>query len=45
MLSKAYRIIAQDLRGYGESVVTAGKVSLEDHATDTGRLLDRLGVD
>ena len=40
LLSKAYRIIAPDLRGYGESMVTAGKVSLEDHATDIGRLLD-----
>ena len=45
LLRRTYRVIALDLRGYGESMVTAGKVRLEDHAADIRNLLDHLGVD
>lgn len=38
------RIIAPDLRGYGESPVVAGKTLLSDFAEDIAELLDRLGV-
>ncbi len=39
------RVIAPDLRGYGESVVTPGKVTLDVFATDLRDLLDALGLD
>lgn len=45
MLRKTHRVIAPDLRGYGESTITIGKVKLEDHAADIRDLLDFLGVD
>lgn len=38
------RMIAPDLRGYGESAVTPGKVTLETFARDLAALLDHLGV-
>lgn len=44
-LGTTYRVITPDLRGYGESSVTMGKVGLENHATDIRDLLDHLGVD
>ncbi len=44
LLSTAYRVITPDLRGYGESTVTVGRVNLEDHAADIHSLLDALGV-
>jgi pimeloyl-ACP methyl ester carboxylesterase len=44
LLQATYRVITPDLRGYGESSVTVGKVRLEDHAHDIRQLLDSLGV-
>jgi pimeloyl-ACP methyl ester carboxylesterase len=43
-LSSRYRVLAVDLRGFGESGVTAGTVSMEQYADDLARLLDGLGV-
>jgi 3-oxoadipate enol-lactonase len=37
--SKTHRVLAPDLRGFGESTVTAGSVSLEDFADDIQGLL------
>ncbi|MEU6596109.1 alpha/beta fold hydrolase [Streptomyces flaveolus] len=39
------RVIAPDLRGYGASPVTPGKVPLARHAEDIAELLDHVGVD
>ncbi|QFU86051.1 alpha/beta fold hydrolase [Amycolatopsis sp. YIM 10] len=39
-----WRVIAPDLRGYGETTVVPGKTFLETFARDLGELLDRLGV-
>ena len=44
-LRTTYRVITPDLRGYGESSVTVGKVGLADHAADLRDLLDHLGVE
>lgn len=43
-LSRDHRCIAPDLRGFGQSSVTAGKVSMEQFADDLAALLDVLGV-
>ncbi len=40
-----WRVIAPDLRGYGESTVVPGKTRLETFARDIGQLLDHLGVE
>lgn len=40
-----YRIIAPDLRGYGESEAVADKTMLEEFARDIAALLDELKVD
>lgn len=40
-----WRVIAPDLRGYGASAVTPGRVTLEVFADDLAALLDALGVD
>ncbi|MCX4451450.1 alpha/beta fold hydrolase [Streptomyces sp. NBC_01789] len=40
-----YRVITPDLRGYGRSSVTPGKVFLSDFADDLAALLDHLGVE
>lgn len=39
-----FRVIAPDLRGYGETTVVRGKTTLETFASDISHLLDRLGV-
>lgn len=39
-----YRVIAPDLRGYGESTVVAGKTTLDLFARDLDALLSALGV-
>ena len=39
-----HRVIAPDLRGFGESDVTAGTVTMEQHADDLAALLDELNV-
>jgi len=44
-LSRAYRVIAPDLRGFGRSGVTEGKVTMKQFADDLAGLLDALGVD
>ena len=43
-LSPHYRVIAPDLRGFGRSAVTPGKVTIEQFADDLGAMLDVLGV-
>jgi pimeloyl-ACP methyl ester carboxylesterase len=40
-----WRVIAPDLRGYGESTVVPGKTTLDVFARDIAALVDRLGVD
>ncbi|CAM5399713.1 4-carboxymuconolactone decarboxylase OS=Streptomyces tendae OX=1932 GN=pcaC PE=4 SV=1 [Streptomyces tendae] len=40
-----YRVITPDLRGYGGSGVTPGRVLLADFADDLAALLDELGID
>jgi pimeloyl-ACP methyl ester carboxylesterase len=40
-----WRVIAPDLRGYGESTVVPGKTMLETFARDIATLLDHLGLD
>lgn len=40
-----YRVIAPDLRGYGESTVVPGSTPLSVFAADLAGLLDRLGID
>jgi pimeloyl-ACP methyl ester carboxylesterase len=39
-----HRVIAPDLRGYGETTVVPGKIPLETYARDLESLLDHLGV-
>lgn len=41
---RGWRVIAPDLRGYGESTVMPGKTRLETFARDIASLLDRLHV-
>ena len=43
-LSDRYRVIAPDLRGFGESGVTAGTVTMRDMADDLVSLLDALQI-
>jgi 3-oxoadipate enol-lactonase len=43
-LAADYRVIAPDLRGFGQSGVTAGTVSMQQMADDLAAVLDRLGV-
>ena len=43
--SSKYRIIAPDLRGYGESEAVADKTMLEEFARDIAALLDELKAD
>ncbi|MFF4166259.1 alpha/beta fold hydrolase [Streptomyces sp. NPDC001741] len=40
-----YRVVTPDLRGYGRSGVTPGKVFLADFADDLAALLDHLGIE
>lgn len=40
-----YRAVTPDLRGYGRSSVTRGKVFLSDFADDLAALLDHLGIE
>ena len=44
-LSADYRVIAPDLRGFGRSEVTPGKVTMQQLADDLAALLERLGVE
>ncbi len=45
LIAAGYRVITPDLRGYGDSGVTPGKVLLCDFADDIAALLDHLGVE
>jgi len=40
-----WRVVAPDLRGYGETTVVPGTTALERFARDIAGLLDRIGVD
>jgi 3-oxoadipate enol-lactonase len=42
--NKCWRVIAPDLRGYGESSVIPGKTTLDVFATDIATLLDQLHI-
>jgi 3-oxoadipate enol-lactonase len=44
-LATDYRVIAPDLRGFGQSTVTEGVVTMETYADDLAALLDELGID
>ena len=44
-LTGRFRVITPDLRGYGDSPVTAGTVKMRQLADDVGHLLQRAGVD
>ncbi len=43
-LADSYRVIAPDLRGFGQSTVTDGTVSMDQFADDLNALLDALDV-
>lgn len=43
-LAARYRVIAPDLRGFGSSGITPGKVTMEQFADDLASLLDALGI-
>ena len=43
-LSESFRVIAPDLRGYGQSAATAGLVTMAELAGDVEALLDDLGI-
>ncbi|HEX6534145.1 MAG TPA: alpha/beta hydrolase [Gemmatimonadaceae bacterium] len=45
LADSSWRIIAPDLRGYGESTVVPGRATLDVFAADLATLLDRLGVE
>lgn len=45
LTAAGYRVIAPDLRGYGDSDVTPGTVFLSDFADDIAGLLDHLALD
>ncbi|MGH3176481.1 MAG: alpha/beta fold hydrolase, partial [Streptosporangiaceae bacterium] len=44
VLRDRFRVIAPDLRGYGDSPVTPGTVPMAQLAGDVGHLLDRKGI-
>lgn len=45
VLATEFRVVAPDLRGFGDSPVTPGLVTLRDYAEDVEELLDGLGVE
>ena len=44
-LSRSWRIVAPDLRGFGESIVMPGTVSMREFADDVWELLAGLGIE
>jgi pimeloyl-ACP methyl ester carboxylesterase len=44
-LAERYRVIAPDLRGFGESAHVEGAVTLSTYAADVAALLDDLGIE
>lgn len=45
LAAAGYRVVAPDLRGYGDSDVVPGKTQLSDFADDIAALLDHLGLE
>ncbi|MDG9719457.1 alpha/beta fold hydrolase [Streptomyces sp. DH24] len=45
LVAAGHRVVLFDLRGYGDSDVTPGKVLLSDFADDLAALLDHLGIE
>jgi len=45
LTTRGFRAIAPDLRGYGETTVVPGVTTLDQFASDLGRLLDHLKLD
>ncbi|WP_217140304.1 alpha/beta fold hydrolase [Streptomyces sp. AC627_RSS907] len=45
LTAAGYRVVTPDLRGYGRSSVTPGKVLLADFADDLAALLDHLAIE
>src|ERR1043166_8933138 len=43
-LSNSYRVIAPDLRGFGETEVTAGSATMNQMAQDVAELMDQLQI-
>jgi pimeloyl-ACP methyl ester carboxylesterase len=43
-LRDSFRVLAPDLRGFGESPVTPGSVTMGEYAADVEELLDGLGI-
>jgi 3-oxoadipate enol-lactonase len=43
-LRGSFRVLAPDLRGFGRSPVTPGRVLMREYAADIGELLDGLGI-
>lgn len=43
-LSRSFRVLAPDLRGFGNSEVTSGTVTMQQFADDLAAMLDALGV-
>jgi 3-oxoadipate enol-lactonase len=43
-LQQHFRVIAPDLRGFGQSPVTPGQVTMREYAADIEELLDRLDI-
>ncbi len=43
-LESEYRIVAPDLRGFGQSTVTPGTISMRQFADDLAGVLDELGI-
>ena len=43
-LREEFRVVAPDLRGFGESPVTPGSVTMREYAADVEDLLDDLGI-
>ncbi len=39
-----HRVLAPDLRGFGKSVVTAGTVTMQQHADDLAAILDKMEI-
>jgi 3-oxoadipate enol-lactonase len=45
VLANRFRVVAPDLRGFGESPVTPGFVAIADYSRDVLELLDSIGVE